>query len=428
MKKFSKFAAAATAFSLAATMASCSAPAIGSGSADAVTIDGQKVPAGVFIYYTISAYYEAANLLYEQNGAVPELDDVKNSQIDNTDASEWIQNKATTYCSMYVAVEREFNKIGDNISISDEDLAEVDEMLEQYAEQPIYTENGVSEESLKKVLMCEKKNTAIFDYYYGFEGEKGCSEDELKEYFDENFARVKYIKLSTNDSEGNALDEDDKHELEQKAEEYAKEINSESGTLNKMFKVDELQDDYNEYVEEKKAEASAESGETTTTAAVTTTTTTTTTSSNETTTTTTTNPYANEKIIMRVTTTVTDPDEIVVTAQTTTSASGTSTSTDTMANLKNFIFGDLGYDKAAVFPDEENNAIYVVIRADLKERLTTDDLWSQDYIDSLRSLRYEEDFSDFIEETANSLPIDKNKTAYRRYSPFKLNLDITSSN
>ena len=51
MNKIKKIAAGLTAFSVAATMAACSAPAIGSGTSEAVTIDGYEVKSGVFILY-----------------------------------------------------------------------------------------------------------------------------------------------------------------------------------------------------------------------------------------------------------------------------------------------------------------------------------------------------------------------------------------
>lgn len=412
MKKFGKFIAAATAFSLAATMASCSAPAIGSGSATAITIDGYDVPAGVFIYYTISAYYEAQQILYEQNNKVPTMDDVKNAHIDNIEAGEWIQDKASDYCSMFVAVEKEFEKI--NGTISADDMAEVEDRMAVYDTQSIYSDNGISEDSLRKIFLSDKKNDAIFDYYFGFDGSKGCSEDELKEYFDENFARVKYVKLSTLDTDGEKMDDDAKHKLKQKAEAYAKEVNEESGVLDKMYKMDDVKEDYNEYVEELKAEASTTAEGEETTEAETTTTAVETTDAPETTTT---DPYANEQIIMRVTTASADENEIVITTE----AETTSAQTDTLANLKNFIFGDLGLNTAKVLEDYDNDAIYVVIRADLKERLTDDDLWGENYIESLQSLRYSDSYTKYIENISKDLSADRNKSAYRRYSPFKLN-------
>lgn len=408
MKKMKKIAAAVTAFSVAATMAACSAPAIGTGTSTALTVDNYEVPAGVFIFYTINSYYEAYNIVYENNpNTTPTVDDVKESHIDELEAVDWIQNKATDYCENFVAIEKEFEKIGGELTA--EELDEVEANLETFSAYEIYSANGIGESSIRALLENEYKTAYVFDYYYGFDSENGMSEDELKDYFDENFARVKYVALSLLDSEGNELDEDGKEEVRELAEKYAEQINSKSDTMDKLFEVDAVQEDYDEYV----AEQAAATGTTTTT-------TTTTTAVSETTTTTTTDPYANEYLMQKnSTTTAAEEDESVVTTTTTESASAKS-----MNKLNDFVFEELVLDEAVVF-DDGADTLYVVIRADLRERMTEDDYWSEDYIEALQSMEYEEDFTALIEEITNTMSVDKNKSAYRRYAPFKLELEVS---
>ena len=404
MNRIKKIAAALTSFSVAATMASCSSPAIGSGSANAVKIDDYQVRAGIFIFYTLTSYYEATEIV----GSDATAEEIEDAHIDNLEAAEWIQNKATEYCAEYVAVEKEFDKIG--AELTSEELDTIESSVEQYAGMDIYVENGIGEESVRDIMTNEYKRQHVFDYYYGFDGEWGMSEDELKDYFDDNFARVKYVTLSYLDADGNELDDSGKKEIREMAEDYADRVNSKSDDMDKLFEMNEVKDDYNDYV----AEQSAASSEDTST---TTTTTTTTTSSSETTTTTTTNPYANELLLQKQTTTTPDEDSEAVTT-TTTEPSATQKSQE---NLNKFVFNELDeLNKAVVFDDEENDAIYVVIRADLRERMTEDDYWSEDYIEALQSMNFEEDFMDYIEGIADSYVTERNKSAYRRYSPFKL--------
>lgn len=409
MKNNKKITAAVTALSVAATMASCSAPAIGKGTSTAMTIDGYEVPAGVFIFYTINSYYDAYSIVSENNTSTPTVEDVKASHIDELEAVDWIQNEATEYCENYVAIEKEFEKIGGELT--PEELDEVEASLAEFSAYPIYSENGIGESSIRALLENEHKMSHVFDYYYGFDSENGMSEDELKDYFDENFARVKYVSISLLDAEGNELDEDGKEEMRELAEKYAKQINSKSDTMDKLFEVDAVQQEYDEYV----AEQQAATGTTTTT-------TTTTTTSAETTTTTTTDPYANEYLMQKNTTSTTaeESESDVVTTTTTESAS-----TRSMNKLNDFVFEELGLNKAEVFDDGEDT-IYVVIRADLRERMTEDDYWSPDYIEALQQMCYQEDFTDLIEEIADKMIIDKNKSAYRRYSPFKLELEMST--
>lgn len=411
MRNTKKFIAAATALSVAVTMTACSAPTIGHGSSTAIVIDDYEVPAGVFIFYTLNSYYEANSIVSENTSATPTVDDVKDSHIDNLEAADWIQNKATEYCANYVAIEKEFDKLG--VELTAEELDEVEENLETYSSYEIYTSNGIGESSIRALLENEVKTKYVFDYYYGFDSENGMSEEELKDYFDDNFARVKYVAISLLDAEGNELDEDGKEEMRELAEKYAKQINSKSDSMDKLFEVDAVQEEYNEYVKEQAAALNTDT---------TTTTTATTTTATETTTTTTTDPYANEYLMQKNTTSTTaeNANEGVVTTTTTESAS-----TVSMNKLKDYIFDELELNKADVF-DDGADTLYVVIRADLRERMTEDDYWSEDYIYALQNMRYQDDFSDFIEEIAGVMAIDKNKSAYRRYSPFKLTLEITS--
>ncbi|MDE7105303.1 MAG: hypothetical protein K2O36_05425 [Ruminococcus sp.] len=409
MKKFKKFTAMTVSVALASTLFGCT-PSYGSGSKSAMSIDGYDVPAGLFIYYSMQGYTEAANLLNEQNGTAPKLKDVKNSQIDSLDSTDWIQNKATDYCLDFVTIQKEFESIGGELA--QEDIDEAEEMAAYYyAQDSRLDKNGVSLDTMEKMAQMTYMEQEVFDYYYGFEGSEGCSEEELKDYFDENFARVKYLEISLTDDEGNELGEDEQRELRKMAEKYVKQINAKSGGLNKMLEMEE--NDYNEYVS---AQTTTEEGETTTT----TTTTTATTSADETTTTTTTNPYANERLLQKSTTTSAEESE--------TGTMDTQTETVETDDEKNtrlfneFVFNELPLNEAKIY-DYSDDTIYVVIRGDLRERMTEDDYWTEDYISSLQSRRYYEDFIDLLETKSENLTIEKNSKAYRRYEPFKLQLE-----
>ncbi|MCD7890337.1 MAG: hypothetical protein LUG26_00745 [Ruminococcus sp.] len=419
MNRIRKFVAALTAFALAATMSACT---IGSSSAMAVTIDGYDVDAGIFIYYTIQSYYDVQELVAEESGdstVTPTIEEVEDATIDGLEATEWIQDKATQYCSDFITIEREFEKIG--AELTDEELDEIDTLVESALENELFTENGISEDSIVALASSSYKGDHIFDYYYGTESELGMSEEELMDYFDENFARVKYVTMSYLDSDGNKLDETGKKEIRDLADEYADRVNAVSDDMEKLYEIDDVNDDYTAYVEEQSAEEEEDTEETTTT----TTTTTTTDTETTTTTTTTTNPYANEQIVQKITTTTADDSEDE--SATTTTDTDTDSSSDTSTeNLTNFIFEELTeYNKAVVFDDEDNNAIYVVIRADLRKRLTEDDLWTEDNITYLESLNFGDAYSDYMEEISDSLTVEKNTRAYKRYKPFKITLETS---
>lgn len=410
MKSLKKITAAVTAVSIVSALAGCT-PSIGSGTKNALTVGSYEIPAGLFIYYSMQGYSEAAKVLETNNGTAPELKDVRNAKIDEIDSTDWIQNKATEYCIAYAGIQNEFDAIGGELTQDDKDTAE--EMAEYYfAQDSRLDKNGVSIDTMRKMAESTFKEKEIFKYYYGFDGDKGCSEDELKDYFDENFARVKYVSISLKDDAGEKVAPDKERELRNMAEKYAKQINGKSDDLDKMHEMDAVSEDYNEYVAANTTTAEGEES-------VTTTTTTTTAASDETTTTTTTNPYENERLIQKQTTT--SAEEASEQDSETEAAEETDDAKNTRL-FNEFLFNELPMGEAKVY-EYSDDTIYVVLRADLRERMTEDDYWSEDYIESLQSMRYYNDFTDFLDEKSKELVIEKNKSAYRRYAPFKLELE-----
>lgn len=410
MKKLKKTAVSAVSIALAATMVGCT-PTIGNGTSTAMTVDGYDVPAGLFIYYTMQGYSEASNVLSERNGTAPKLKDIKNTTIDSLDATDWIQNKATDYCVDFVTVVKEFDEIGGELSQENIDSAE--EMAAYYfAQDSRINKNGISLDTMEEMAQMSYKEQAVFKYYYGFDGSEGCSEDELKDYFDENFARVKYVSISLLDEEGEELGEDEQRELRKMAEKYAQQVNKKSGDLNRMHELDAVQDEYDEYLAQQTTTAE---GETT----ATTTTTTTTTAENATTTTT--NPYENERLLQKVTTTTADIEAGTMDNSTTETAEETD-SEKASRLFSEFVFNELEMGKAEVY-DYDDNTIYIVLRADLRERMTEDDYWSEDYQNSLLEMRYYDTFVDMLDAKSEQLSIEKNDKAFRRYEPFDLVLE-----
>ena len=414
MNKIKRITAVTAALTLASTLGACT-PSVGSGSTSALTVGEKEIPSGIFIYYTMQGFSEAQSVVMGQNSEATEVKDIKNSNIDSIDSSVWIQNKATEYCADYAGIVHEFEAIGGQLSAEDLDSAE--EMANYYYTQdPRIAENGVSLDSMKKIAESTFMEQNIFQHYYGFEGEKGCSEEELKDYFDENFARVKYVSISLADDEGNKVAPDKERELRKLADTYAEQVNKKTGDLNKMHELDAVSDEYDEYVA---ANTTTAPGETTTV----TTTTTTTTAADETTTTTTTDPYANERLIQKQAST--EAADTTETAETETETTETVEETEAEKNTRLFneyIFNELGLGKAEVY-QYDDTTLYVIMRADLRERMTEDDYWSEDYILNLQSVRYYDEFIKYLDEKTDALEIVKNKSAYRRYEPFKLQLE-----
>ncbi len=447
--------------------------ACGENTAVAMTIDGTEIPAGIYLYYIASAYSDAMNVIEEKDSdAFTECEttqDVKKimkvSDIDDVHADVWIQNKAIEYCQSYVAVQKEFEAL--NLTLSGSDLASIDSAVatsySYYGD--FFNNNGIGEASVKKIMTLSYQQNAIYDAYYGEGGSEDIQDEDLKKYYTDNHLRAKYITMPLKDGEGNLLKADGKKEIENMANDFLKRLEKKSkDEAALMEEFDYLIEENNNYVtslseaaitttdengsnittpttakvttqdDDKKAtttaptskkddEATTAGAETTTAPAdgeettegdneeTTTTVTTTVTATTEATTTTTTvvglgYSTENENIIVVSTTSAEEEKTEETTAEP--SYSPSKSVYEWIADEKTPL------NKPTLIKDDET--YYIVMKMDINDRMTEDDLWSYSQKDNVRYELYHEPFMDSMEEKGKALPVDRNNKAFRRYS------------
>ena len=66
--------------------------------------------------------------------------------------------------------------------------------------------------------------------------------------------------------------------------------------------------------------------------------------------------------------------------------------------------------------DEENNAYYLIVRYDIEERMTEDDIWTDDQKKAAVSAM----FSDAFQEKLDGWVEAQNLEVIKRYDPFKI--------
>ena len=468
MINLKKIAATVVAAATAAVCVGCN-----SAMAYPLTIDGVPVKAGIYIYYSYAAYSEAISTIQEQNEDLDTTDEdlVKEQVIDGVDTLTWIQNKTMEYCKEYVAVQKDFEAKG--LSLTKDETDNVEQYVSSAWENngEAFERNGISEASVKDVLTSTYKSSELFLYYYDVDGEKGVTEDELKEYYIDNDARVRYIQFDLKDGSGNLLKEDGKKEMKEMVETYLdalEKLGGDETALNE--EMDSIQEEYNAYVTSISEEAAAATATSATDEngneipAATTTTTATTTAAETTTT------AVTEETGAEGATTVTESEEETVTrtasteeeetdsAATTTSdaeetGETTETTTTTVPYAHEVIItkvstkedektdeSEINYTPSkkayeAIFHDakigvpmmvEDEEAYYLVIRFDIEDRMTEEDLWSEDAIKSVATRKYMDTFDDDKEKMANALTVEQSDRAIRKYDPFKIDFSSDS--
>lgn len=406
MSNFKRIAAAAAAATMLSSLAAC-----GSSTANALTINGEPIKAGVYIYYSYVAYGEAVQTLSEQNAELDTTDDevVKNQNIDGMSTLEWIQDKALTYCKEQAAVVKQFKEEG--LTLSEETTEEFNSTMESFwaENQESFESNGISESSIHDIMEYTYMTSDLFYHYYNIDGKEGVTEDEVYDYYVDNTARVQYIAFNSVDGNGEALEGNAKTKFENMVDDYFSAVEKLSDEKKIEDKMNEVKEEYNAYVtsvsEQAAATATDEEGNligTTTTEATTTSEGETT----ETTTTTTTAPYANESIIAKVTTDEDTKEEDV-------------TYSPNKA-VYDFIFEEAELNKPEVVYDEESNSHYLVVRYDIEKRMTEDDLWTDSLKRGVVSAMYNDAFQDKLDGWVEALDVKVNDAAIKRYDPFEI--------
>lgn len=185
-----KCAAVLTAGALALSMAACS-----SDTSWIMRKDPLEMPVGVYINNLIQSYYEATTLVEDAE------QDVLSQQIEGQDAEDWIQQNAIDETKKAMAICSEFN--ARNIAFPQEQLLSCQEQAASYYEQAgdNLEKNGISQDSIELLYQITYMKTQLFQALYGEAGENPVSEEELRNYYNENYIKMAVQTFSFSDVE-----------------------------------------------------------------------------------------------------------------------------------------------------------------------------------------------------------------------------------
>ncbi len=185
---------------------------------------------GIYIYYQTQGYVDAVYQLANQDEnyyyyylyGYSLLEDT----LDDKPVSEHVDQYAMDMCRQYVVVDTLFNELG--LTFSEDELAIIDNEVRQiWAKSQDYLETiGVSKSSIEKVTASKYKEEKVFDAYYEIGGIKGTTEELINSYVEDEYARVKFIKLDFADSAEDAIDAARKEEMLALANSYMERANN----------------------------------------------------------------------------------------------------------------------------------------------------------------------------------------------------------
>lgn len=257
MKNFTKFTAVILVFIIALSSAACSLTPQWS-----YKTDDTELAIGVYIYALYSAYSQAESYAQETDSYDSEAGTYDGStsfldvQITDDDgvtatADQWITTEADKTIKSLLAIEHEFERLGATIDEATlqgyesyaKEYWDYGPYYSMYGEQyispyaDIFEPLGVSYESFEYFYIASAKQQAVFDALYAADGEKAVSDEELTEYFEDNYTSYTYFSSSlyetveeeledgTTQSSSVALSDDEIAQFETQYKGYVESVN-----------------------------------------------------------------------------------------------------------------------------------------------------------------------------------------------------------
>ena len=225
-----------------------------------MTVNGQEYATGLYLAYLFNSYY---NLFYAGSYPLayyyqdPWGQEIPYGEGDNApklSTSDYIKQVTKDTIIRQEALKAKLKEAG--LEWLEEDIEMADERIDSLSENQLIS-LGISKEHYAEMYrnyICN--DSALFYGTYDNGGSKAMSEEEIREYFNENYLSFKLIEISLMDSSGKRL-----------SDEKVKEIND---TLTKYLNLYNTNKDFDKVIEQYKADEAAKtstSGATTTTAA-----------------------------------------------------------------------------------------------------------------------------------------------------------------
>lgn len=151
---------------------------------------GEKtIPIGAYIYYLFSAYNDASSMVEDSSQSV------LSQTVEGQDAETWIRAKAMQYIKTLFVLDDKMEEMG--LSFTEEEQQQIENSTNSqwtYMGSVLENEYGIAKSSFQMAYPeYVAKYTKIFDAIYGRTGTSPVPEEDVKNYFEENYTSYAYM-------------------------------------------------------------------------------------------------------------------------------------------------------------------------------------------------------------------------------------------
>lgn len=332
-----------------------------------------SVNSGLYIYYQTQGYVDAIYTLASEDityyyyymygySLVDEAYD------DTQTIGDYMNSYAIDMCKQYVVVEHLFNELGLELSEDEKSYIKAQTNSTWANSSADLEDIGISKSTLEMAITSSVKEELVFNAYYEVGGVAGTTEEIIQSYFEEEYARIKYMTFNFVESADDAIDATVKSEQLALAQSYLdranagedfddliEEYNAYLISIAETEETEETTEDTSEETEDEVVEAEADE-------------------------------YENESII---------------------SVDGTSPS----EKFVGYVFNNCKVNEYSIIQDDTN--FYLVHRLDILER---EDIYNENRLYLISEI-YDSNYTSLINKTLAGYDIVINEKSVKRYTP-----------
>ena len=175
-----------------------------------LTIDGEPVDPATYRMYQIQSYFEAAQ-------QVSSLADT----IDGVNAVEWINRNTQQLLRERRYYDQAFEQSGLSFTSAEQEEIEQTSAESWASAGPVYLRNGVDQQTFFAYQLSAARQNALFDQFCA-----DLTDEEIRNYLDEQFVFIEYVQLPRFDVSGDPLGEDELEELQTLAQNTLRKMRS----------------------------------------------------------------------------------------------------------------------------------------------------------------------------------------------------------
>ena len=204
------------------------------------------INSGLYIFYQLQGYTEAVYTLSEKDMNYYYYYMYGYSRLDETigdqKVSEYVTEYALDMCKQYVVVEQLFRDLGLELTADDKALIKAQVNSTWATSQEQFESVGIAKSTVEKALETAYKEDLVFAAYYEVGGVKGTTEETIRAYLEDEYARLKFMTFTFADSIEDAIDAERKEAQLALANSYLERAKAGEA-------MDDLIAEYNAYLE-----------------------------------------------------------------------------------------------------------------------------------------------------------------------------------